>query len=249
MTYRIEDRWLWLGTGVALFIAVKGISYAIRDIVRLTAIQSLKDESEDERQKQPEDCTYSFLSSSPVSQLTNLPAISLDVLQTLASSPNPDIGKSAIDLITARCLKTDGFYQSVQVDAASSDPILRSKARTALSFLRNWSSAESMGPLSPHHGMGRHGVSVGNPGLSPSVLSNDYEFDLGAAPESEWIRAANDHGFIPSEDDPVAGWAAVPRERDGSVDAELRRRRREAMVLHEGVGGLGEEDIIRPRMR
>lgn len=57
MTYRIDDRWLWLGTGVALFIAVKGISHAIRDIVRLTAIQSLKDESEDERQKQPEDCT------------------------------------------------------------------------------------------------------------------------------------------------------------------------------------------------
>lgn len=62
MAYRIDDRWLWLGTGVALFLAVKGISYAIRDVVRLTAIESLKDEQEDERQKLPEDCKSLVLS-------------------------------------------------------------------------------------------------------------------------------------------------------------------------------------------
>lgn len=107
-----------------------------------------------------------------------------------------------------------------------------------------------MGRLSPHGDIGRRGMDASNAGLSPSVISNDYEFDYGpAAGQSEWVRATHDRGFIPSEDDPVAGWAAVPRERDSSVEAELRRRRREAMVLHEGVGGFGEEDIIRPRMR
>lgn len=139
--------------------------------------------------------------------------------------------------------------QSVQTDTASSDPTLRGKARTALSFLRSWAAGDPLGRLSPHEGIGRRGGGISDAALSPSVLSNDYEFDLGTAPESDWIRASRDRGFIPSEDDPVAGWAAVPRERDDSADAELRRRRREAMVLHEGVGGLEEEDIIRPHMR
>lgn len=58
MAYRIDDRWLWLGAGVALFIAVKGISYAIHDIVRLTEVQPLINEQDEEHQKQPEDCTY-----------------------------------------------------------------------------------------------------------------------------------------------------------------------------------------------
>jgi len=31
-----------------------------------------------------------------------------------------------------------------------------------------------------------------------------------------------------------------------ATEMERRRRRREAMVLHEGEGGLGEENIIRP---
>lgn len=175
-------------------------------------------------------------------KLTTPPAISLDVLQTLATSPNPNISNSAIDLIVARCWKTEGLIESVQADAASSDPALRGKARTAVAFLHAEAAGNSMGRASPHDGLGRR--------LSPSVISNDYEFDNGPTRESEWVRAARERGFtIPSEEDPVAGWAAVPRERDSSDEAELRRRRREAMVLHEGVGGLGEEDIIRPRMR
>lgn len=58
MAYRIDDRWLWLGAGVALFIAVKGISYAIHDTVRLTEVQPLVNEQDEEHQKQPEDCTH-----------------------------------------------------------------------------------------------------------------------------------------------------------------------------------------------
>lgn len=57
-------------------------------------------------------------------------------------------------------------------------------------------------------------------------------------------------GFVPSADDPVAGWTDVPRERPVGLneeEVERRRRRREAMVLHEGAGALREDDIIRPR--
>jgi hypothetical protein len=48
----------------------------------------------------------------------------------------------------------------------------------------------------------------------------------------------------------VAGWVQVPRERPAVNDAaevERRRRRREAMVLHEGSGRVGEDDIFRPQ--
>lgn len=58
MAHRIDDRWLWLGTGALLFIAFKSISYAIHDTVRLTEVEPLTTKEQDEgQQKQPEDCT------------------------------------------------------------------------------------------------------------------------------------------------------------------------------------------------
>jgi hypothetical protein len=59
MAHRIDDRWLWLGTGALLFIAFKSISYAIHDTVRLTEVEPLTTKEQDEdQQRQPEDCTY-----------------------------------------------------------------------------------------------------------------------------------------------------------------------------------------------
>lgn len=54
--------------------------------------------------------------------------------------------------------------------------------------------------------------------------------------------------LVPSEENPVAGWTNIPRERSGTRgedEAGRRRRRREAMVLREGDGGAVEDDIIR----
>lgn len=61
--------------------------------------------------------------------------------------------------------------------------------------------------------------------------------------------------IVPSVENPVAGWEDVPRQRAshgarGTGDGtEARRRRREAMVLHEGGGAVTRGDIIRPRDR
>lgn len=60
MAHRIDDRWLWLGAGLALFIAVKSVSYAIHDTVRLTEVQPLNKENDEEYQSQPEDCQFKF---------------------------------------------------------------------------------------------------------------------------------------------------------------------------------------------
>lgn len=56
MSYSVNDRWLWLGAGLALIIAVKGISYAIHDTVRLTRVKPAGKDEDEELQRQPEDC-------------------------------------------------------------------------------------------------------------------------------------------------------------------------------------------------
>jgi len=57
MSHRIDDRWLWLGAGVALILAFQGISYAIKDTVRLTQVKPIGKDRDEELQRQPEDCT------------------------------------------------------------------------------------------------------------------------------------------------------------------------------------------------
>jgi len=75
-----------------------------------------------------------------------------------------------------------------------------------------------------------------------------------------WVgEGEGEGGVVPSVENPVAGWTNVPRARPSGADlteAELRRYRREAVVIHavmEEMGegeeenegpGLDEEDII-----
>lgn len=55
MASRIDDRWLWLGVGVATFIAIKGVQYALTDIVRLTEIDPHQYEPKKKKEEHPED--------------------------------------------------------------------------------------------------------------------------------------------------------------------------------------------------
>lgn len=56
MPPRIDDRWLWLGFGVFFLVAVRGIRYAITDVVQLTELERYPDESKDEKKdERPED--------------------------------------------------------------------------------------------------------------------------------------------------------------------------------------------------
>lgn len=60
MSHRIDDRWLWLGAGAALYLAAKGISYAIHDTVRLTQVKPIGKDDTEELQRQPEDCKFAL---------------------------------------------------------------------------------------------------------------------------------------------------------------------------------------------
>jgi hypothetical protein len=56
MAAHISDRWLWLGVSVFFFAAVKGIHYALTDLVRLTELDAEQFSPKDrEVKKQPED--------------------------------------------------------------------------------------------------------------------------------------------------------------------------------------------------
>ena len=57
MTSRIHDRWLWLGLGIFVFFAAKGIRYAITDVVRLTKIDPAQYEPINKNEERPEDST------------------------------------------------------------------------------------------------------------------------------------------------------------------------------------------------
>lgn len=249
MSHRIDDRWLWLGAGAALLIAVKGISYAIQDTVRLTQVKPLGKDDDEELQRQPEDCMYMRSPSHDTKKLTIFPAIPLDVLRTLATSPNPNISKSAIDLIAARCVKTHSLVSSIQSDAASSDSDLRRKARAAMHFLSSWTLGSDMGNHVPP-GM-RTGGPTGALNLSPSILSLDstFEFDQGISlpPQLGGDHFDRETTFQPDNDGATAVWTTVAREDAGALEPDLRRRHREAIVMHGGSEMLGQEDFIRPR--
>ena len=58
MSHQINDRWLWLGVGIGLIFAVKGIRYAIQDTLRLTQVQPLGEDHDEELNRRPEDCTF-----------------------------------------------------------------------------------------------------------------------------------------------------------------------------------------------
>lgn len=51
---RIDDRWLWFGAGIFFFCAVKGIRYALTDMVRLTELDRYPKNKPD-REGDPED--------------------------------------------------------------------------------------------------------------------------------------------------------------------------------------------------
>lgn len=56
MSHQIDDRWFWLGVGISLIVAFKGIKYAIEDTVCLTQVKPLGKDQDEELQRQPEDC-------------------------------------------------------------------------------------------------------------------------------------------------------------------------------------------------
>ena len=127
----------------------------------------------------------------------------------------------------------------------------RRKAETAVRFLQEWGS-DFLHISSPDTdaGIQNHSTLADQLRNSSPWYRLDDDLDLDGAVEASVSNPGE--SVVPSVNMPVAGWTNIPRERPtravdyDATEMERRRRRREAMVLHEGEGGLGEEDIIRP---
>ena len=55
MPPRIDDRWLWVGFGIFAFFAVKGIRYAIADLIHLTNKDPFRHKTQKNQTRLPED--------------------------------------------------------------------------------------------------------------------------------------------------------------------------------------------------
>lgn len=128
----------------------------------------------------------------------------------------------AIDLILKRMQNhrtSAEVTKLIMADVNSSDPNLRQRALTTLDFLTNEEVT--------------------------SARSRTWSDASSSSPHTHDVVRSHSNTFAPSVQLPIAGWEAIPRERPVG-DTEIRRRRREAVVLHEGAGDINEDDIIRP---
>ena len=262
-TTRLDDRWLWLGFGIVSLLAVHGIRLVIRDLVTITKLDpySLEPNNVTNKAVRPENgkiCKLLILRGSTANSHQGLD-ISIKTLQTLAASTDPNIANSAISLLVSRVKRSQADMISIRKDLRSKDQETRRSATIAFDFLRQWPSGpEDIEPLEP--GQLPFGLTFGTPGPNDGGTlwtPNDEEMrelrslgmeEIGFNP---WRIEEEEEEVVPSIENAVAGWTDVPRPRspaaNGDADeVERRRRRREAIVLHEGAGRLEERDIIRP---
>lgn len=271
MSGRIDDRWLWLSFGIVTIVAVHGIRRAIQGLVAETKLDPYSYEPcEKHTTEHPED------------------GITIDNLQTLANSPNPNIANSATGLIVSRTLRNPATITSIRQDLRAPDPATRRRATLALDYLRQHSaydgSLDARPSAAPYNNFGRPqwsaiGTSDGGFTAAEHAVMIDRQRRAANANEPSVAGAtrtrlehrqamleraqaedaedgfyvpgqtnpwADEGDVVPSIENPVAGWTNVPRarpQRADATEAEVRRQRREAVVVHNGSGELWEEDV------
>lgn len=246
MAHTISDRWLWLGVGIAIFIAVKGIKYAISDIVNITQLPLDKQDPDEEETKFPED-SRPIISFTFCFSLTSSPAISLTTLGTLSTSPNPRISTAARGILIRRFAALPNATEILEADLNSTKPIVRRRAQQAVRYLEEWDEEVTPG-YEGRQQMEQDVLLQWEEPYNPR-LNSDENWDERPG----YVDAAVDRIVSRIDEEleiPVSGRggrvSAEVLQREDEDEERRRRRRREAIVLHEGGGSVGEEDIIRP---
>ncbi|KAF2723280.1 hypothetical protein K431DRAFT_301876 [Polychaeton citri CBS 116435] len=220
MSSEIRDRYIWFVAGVLFYAAAKGIQYAIRDVIHLTRVNDSPSLTrEDHHEDSLED------------------SISIQTLKTLTEHPNPKIRNAAVSILVNQSMGGPASIQSqIRREVSNYDAEQREhdRAGRVMRLLIHWDGDRVTVP-------DREDIDFVNPIFQPDgtfIWANDGDWTETAAqpPIYEADRAARQSNL-----------GFQPRERnEDALEAERRRRRREAMVLHEGSGQVMEEDIFRP---
>ncbi|KAF2791560.1 hypothetical protein K505DRAFT_280489 [Melanomma pulvis-pyrius CBS 109.77] len=191
MVPRIEDHWLWLGLGVFTFLAVRGVSHGLTQIVTLTTVH----------QPGPRP-------SIPLLRLGKEDAIKTSSLETLATCDNVEIRKAATKILCERFFAHGPSRSRLLNDLSSAKPRVKHRAQLAFSLL----------------------------------CDHDVVQQVVLPPTPRALRSSRSEGRR------TLDWrdAREPEMRgleDSVEERDLRRRRREAMVINEGDRPVSQEDV------
>ncbi|KAI4740794.1 hypothetical protein E4T50_08772 [Aureobasidium sp. EXF-12298] len=311
--WEVQDRHLWIGFGVFLFIAVKGIERCLQTTIQLSEIYDPQ-HAKAANGTQAEEST------------------SLEALSTLVTSPNQDISNAATSLLLSRFTQDDSATSSLTQDLFSPSSDTRVRAKRTLDLFD--ALANDLFPLNDnvvaslhdksnptvqimcrayfkavrkyrqgrlaslvdiadaveestrivHHRSRRthrhpesHFVFPQQEGVTEarfqpvsqrveSLVDMLAEQAIATRPMRRFVAPGESSGdtsplasrsppaldelgdgFDDDDDDEAPHTARTRFQASSNHEAEVRRHRREAMVLHEGGGVIGSEDIIHPR--
>ncbi|WPH02697.1 Hypothetical protein R9X50_00556300 [Acrodontium crateriforme] len=120
MSHKVHDHWFWLGFGVVLFLAARGIRACMTELVQDTEIDNPADPTEEDQNTEPED------------------SISLETLKTLSTSTNQNIANAAISIIVNRYLKQPNAQENLVQESKSPDENVQKRAKLIIRFLKHW---------------------------------------------------------------------------------------------------------------
>ncbi|KAF2085636.1 hypothetical protein K490DRAFT_67519 [Saccharata proteae CBS 121410] len=239
MASKIPDTYLWIGLGVCLFAAVRGVSYGLRVVYDLTEVHPQPETEASGSQGTEDD-------------------ISLPSLQVLATKhTNPEVRKAATALIVERfAASTSAMNLLTQDLRAPHGTRARRSVDRAVSLLDDHGvDAEILRPDPSEH--------ASPPQLEPieiTIPGLPQTDQLRSGPRREAVAPAADATLTTVEelfnmlfsgsDEPDAGanWVVVERDNIGGfLQSRARRRRtrnREAVVVNDGDRPLSQADII-----
>ncbi|ORY09444.1 hypothetical protein BCR34DRAFT_602833 [Clohesyomyces aquaticus] len=215
MAPKIEDRWLWLGLGAFTFIAIKSVSLGLQSIVSLARV------STPPPHPIPAPPTASHKEDN----------IKTSSLETLATCSNIEIRKAATKILCSRFFAHQRARDTLFRQLQSQNPETARRARLAFNLLCDYGVVQDVMFL-PASGSGSGaGGNRNRSGNMPAGWRRGLRGGESMYTARERRRAQRARNRQITEDE------ISVEER------ELRRRRREAMVINEGDRPVSQEDV------
>ncbi|KAK4954434.1 hypothetical protein LTR10_007865 [Elasticomyces elasticus] len=200
----MSDRYLYVALPIFLTASFFAVRYALTDIIELTELQPIQ-KAPEIRKVNPED------------------SISLATLLTLSRSPNPNIARSAIQLVIERYAALPDAHKTLREERFSTDEGVRRQCKATIDFLLVW-------PNTPEPLMGCvRALRTPKPWEDGVEAARDYPewVDRPETPPTFYEGGSGDHS-----DGLMLNFGTVGDGPSDDMDEDDRRRlRRETFVV------------------